>query len=64
MVGYPQDVFGVFSYYQLVTIFLNMVCLTVALFVKKNQSKLTHIKFNPIYPLILCGDDKSVEGEG
>jgi hypothetical protein len=30
-VGHPQGVFGVFSYYQLVTLLLNMVCLTVAL---------------------------------
>jgi hypothetical protein len=28
--GHPQGVFGVFSYYQLVTLILNMVCLTVA----------------------------------
>jgi hypothetical protein len=27
--GHPHDVFGVFSYYQLVMLFLNMVCLTV-----------------------------------
>jgi hypothetical protein len=27
----PQGVFGVFSYYQLVMLFLNMVCLTLAL---------------------------------
>jgi hypothetical protein len=30
-VGHTQGVFGVFSYYQLVMFFLNMVCLTVAL---------------------------------
>jgi hypothetical protein len=30
-VGHPQGVFGVFSYYQLVMLFLNMVCLTVVL---------------------------------
>ena len=30
-VGHPQGVFGVFSYYKLVMLFLNMVCLTVAL---------------------------------
>jgi hypothetical protein len=29
-VGHPQSVFGVFSYYQLVMLFLNMVCLTMA----------------------------------
>jgi hypothetical protein len=29
-VGHPQRVFGVFSYYQLEMLFLNMVCLTVA----------------------------------
>jgi hypothetical protein len=30
-VGCPKGVFGVFSYYELVMLFLNMVCLTVAL---------------------------------
>jgi hypothetical protein len=30
-VGHPQGVFGVFSYYRLVMLFLIMVCLTVAL---------------------------------
>jgi hypothetical protein len=30
-IGHPQGAFGVFSYYQLVMLFLNMVCLTVAL---------------------------------
>jgi hypothetical protein len=29
-VGHPQGIFGVFSYYQLVTSFVNMVYLTVA----------------------------------
>jgi uncharacterized membrane protein len=29
-VGHPHGIFGVFSYYQLVMLFLNMVCLTVA----------------------------------
>jgi hypothetical protein len=29
-VGQPQGVFGAFSYYQLVMLFLKMVCLTVA----------------------------------
>jgi hypothetical protein len=29
-VGHPQGVFGVFSYYLLVILFFNMVCLTVA----------------------------------
>jgi hypothetical protein len=28
--GHPQGVFGVFSYYKLVMLFLNMICLTVA----------------------------------
>jgi hypothetical protein len=30
--GYPQGVFGVFSYYRLVMLFLNMVCLILARF--------------------------------
>jgi hypothetical protein len=30
-VARPQGVFDVFSYYKLVILFLNMVCLTVAL---------------------------------
>jgi hypothetical protein len=30
-VGHPQGEFGVFSYYQLAMLFLNMVCLTMAL---------------------------------
>jgi hypothetical protein len=30
-VGHPQGVFGIFSYYQLVVLFLNIVCLTVAM---------------------------------
>jgi hypothetical protein len=30
-VGHPQGIFGVFSYYWLVMLFINMVCLTVAL---------------------------------
>jgi hypothetical protein len=30
-VGHPQGVYGVFNYYQLVMVFLNIVCLTVAL---------------------------------
>jgi hypothetical protein len=30
-VGHPQGVFGVFSYHQLVMLFPNMICLTVAL---------------------------------
>jgi hypothetical protein len=29
-IGHPQGVFGVFSYYKLVMLFINMVCLTVA----------------------------------
>jgi hypothetical protein len=37
-VGHPQGVFDVFSYYQLVTLFLNMVCLTVALTDRKGFS--------------------------
>jgi hypothetical protein len=30
-VGHTQGIFGVFSYYQLAMLFLNMVCLTVVL---------------------------------
>jgi hypothetical protein len=30
MLGHPHDVFGVFSYYQLVMLFLDMIYLTVA----------------------------------
>jgi hypothetical protein len=30
-VGHPQGVFGIFSYYELVTLFFNMVCLTMSL---------------------------------
>jgi hypothetical protein len=29
-VGHPRGVFGIFTYYQLVMLFLNVVCLTVA----------------------------------
>jgi hypothetical protein len=29
-VGHSRGIFGVFSYYQLVMLFLNMFCLTVA----------------------------------
>jgi hypothetical protein len=30
-VGFPQGIFGVFSYNEIVMLFLNMVCLTMAL---------------------------------
>jgi hypothetical protein len=36
-VGFSHGVFGVFSYYQLIILFLNMVCLTVALAVDKQM---------------------------
>ncbi|VDL96027.1 unnamed protein product, partial [Schistocephalus solidus] len=31
------------------------------LVVQKRRTKLTHIAFNPIYPILICGDDRQVQ---
>jgi hypothetical protein len=38
-VSHPQGLFGVFNYYYLVMLFLNMVCLTVALAKRRHKSR-------------------------
>jgi hypothetical protein len=38
-VGHPQGVFGAFSYYQQIVLFLNMVCLTVAASISRHPPK-------------------------
>ncbi|VDN19152.1 unnamed protein product [Dibothriocephalus latus] len=31
------------------------------LVVQKRRTKLTHLAFNPIYPILICGDDRYVQ---
>jgi hypothetical protein len=63
-VGYPQGVFSVFSYYWLVILFLNMVCLTVALAPRKKHDEEEEARLNDEFMHRICMEDPDVlEGE-
>jgi hypothetical protein len=51
--GHPQGVFGVFSDYQLVMLFLNNVCLTVALtFTNNSQTELSRQSYAESHTIV------------